>query len=184
MKCPRLRLKATALTPNGFEPVAKRIPAGSAGLRVFAEDSAGNVVGELSVRNESVTRDHLMAKAVGGQEFLEPGWIQVARGHQRCGIGTQLYTFLAKLAKASKLPLTSSRERSERSEAFWAKQHKKGRATCLPNQPGYSSARGYWNPEMDRIDWATNETWPCWRYVLKSGQTNLSDARRRRKARK
>lgn len=180
--CPRLTFNATALTPNGYQRADKHVPPGATGLRISAYADS-RPVGELSVRVEAVTRSHPMAKATGSQEFLEPGWIEVPARYQRCGIGEQLYTYLAKLAKASKIPLASSFERSERSEGFWAKQHAKGRAVCLPNEPDYVSKKGRWDQARGHVEWA-DEPWPCWRYVLKSGKTDLSGAKRRRRARR
>jgi len=173
--CPALRFEITALTPNGYAPVKKhKLPEGTTGVRITSDQ------GDLSLSVETVTSAHPLAKALKANDFLQPGWVSVDTRYRRCGVGTALYQEAAKLAKASKIPLVSSRERSEMSEGFWAKQAAKGRAVCLPNSPGAYSSRGRYNAEYDRVDWA-DDTWPCYRYVLKKGKTDLSGARKRRK---
>jgi len=179
--CPALKFEVTALTPNGFTQVNKKLPPGTTGVRVFA--TAGDrAVAQLSMSVETVTDAHPLKKHLKGNDFLQPGWVEVDAPYRRCGLGTKLYERAAALAKTSKLTLISSRERSEMSEGFWAKQARKGRAVCLPNEPGASSMRGKYNPEAGAVRW-TDDSWPCWRYVLKAGKTDLSGARQRRKRR-
>lgn len=176
--CPRLDLEVEALTPNGYASVRKKLPPGTTGVRITARAGSTRIA-DLNLSVETVTSAHPLAKAIKANDFLQPGWVSVDPQYRRCGVGTALYTEAAKLAKASKLPLVSSRERSEMSEGFWSKQAAKGRAVCLPNNPGAQSARGRYNAEHDRVDW-TGDVWPCWRYVLKHGKTNLSGAKKRR----
>lgn len=173
--CPVLKFEITALTPNGYVPVKKhKLPPGATGVRIYSDQA------DLSLSVETVTSAHPLAKAIKANDFLQPGWVSVDARHRRCGVGTALYQEAAKLAKASKLPLVSSRERSEMSEGFWSKQAKKGRATCLPNAPGAYSARGRYDDEQGRVNWS-DEAWPCWRYVLKRGKTDLSGPKKRRR---
>ena len=59
---------------------------------------------------------------------------------KRCGIGTRLYERAAKIAcKEFGQPLHSDVLRSDEAQGFWAKQVRKGRATCVgpvdPEQP-------------------------------------------------
>ncbi len=182
--CPVLKFKVTALTPAGFKAVQKKLPDGTTGVRVSAL-AGDRHVAQLSMSVETVADAHPIKRHIKGNDFLQPGWVEVDASYRRCGLGTKLYETAAQVAKASKLSLVSSYERSEMSEGFWAKQAKKGRAVCLPNQPGEYSSKGRYNPETRRVDWpeelSERDAWPCWRYVLKAGKTDLSGPKRRRR---
>lgn len=95
----------------------------------------------------------------------------VSPEHRRCGLGTKLYTKVARWGCAKKLPLESDVSRSEHSQGFWAKQEAKQRARCItkahrapePGAKGIQEGRG-----------------GCVAYRLTCPVTDLSGRRKRR----
>jgi hypothetical protein len=128
--------------------------------------------------------------AVGTMWLNEPGsrrfptvaqvsYTRVANDLQRCGIGTQLYERLAKIACARGFNMASDTSRSRYSEGFWRKQRTKGRAQCL-HARGTLEARSHWPEEPPDVSVPAES--PCDQYVLKTAcPTSLARVRKRRK---
>lgn len=115
-----------------------------------------------------------------GKKTATVTWANVNEDYRRCGVGTRLYRRMLKEACKRGLRLTSDTTRSDASEAFWRKQVKKGRATCVePSMRGdhYDDYDGY----VERAKWK------CGQYALKKdcpSDVSLAGLRQRRAARK
>lgn len=136
----------------------------SSELSVTARTAKGNLVGAL----------YLQKHVRGMNEELIVGTVRVDDKYQRCGVGTQLYTRAAELARKLGLPLVSDTTRSEAAEMFWQKQERKGRATCA--RKGRGAAKLKWDPTTG-FSPATGR-WKCERYVLNPEATDLSGLKR------
>ena len=79
-----------------------------------------------------------------------------------------MYARLAKQACALGARLQSDTARSRNAEAFWAKQHRKGRATCDPG------AGDLYDPDKGYVD----NYWPCLSYTLTCPVVSLKGPRR------
>ncbi len=134
---------------------------------VVARDAKGNLVGAL----------YLHQHVRGMDEELIVGTVRVADTHQRCGVGTQLYTRAAAIARKLRMPLVSDSTRSEAAEMFWQKQERKGRATCA--RKGKGAAKLAWNPTTGFSP--ARGRWSCQQYVLKPDATDLSGLKAKRK---
>jgi len=155
--CPRLTFKRTVITDGAF-----------AGIHVAARDDSKQV-GEISTRLWDTKTPYV-------------AWIEVEPDRCRQGIATRLYEqAAAATCEVMGSPLASDTERTEASQAFWAKQVARGRATCVePGEPSGGPAIN--NPTMP----ATGRG-GCLYYQLKScGERVLGrskHSRRRRRVR-
>ena len=106
----------------------------------------------------------------------EPGVGTVTMGKtspnlRRCGLGTQLYTRAAQEVCKEGRNLMSDWARTPAAEAFWRKQMRKRRATCVPGRGSklaYDDEAGFKH---------TGEHWPCVGYKLKCPVTLLKGRR-------
>jgi len=94
---------------------------------------------------------------------------EVSREHQRCGLGTKLYTALARWGCGQGMHMGSDSIRTEDSQGFWAKQERKGRARCTHATP----EKGQGSVRIGRGGCATYQLTSC-------PVTDLSGRRRRR----
>jgi GNAT superfamily N-acetyltransferase len=128
---------------------------------------------KLTVKHQPLGRVRVEAHGTGGKWLgtldavdeaneVDIYKVEVNPALRRCGVGTRLYTYLAKWACTQNKPLVSDTLRSPAAEAFWAKQQRKARAICVPLQPGVAP--------MSKS--------PCWYYKLKCPVTSLAGARR------
>jgi len=110
------------------------------------------------------------------ETIAQVGWIHVDPAFRRCNVGTQLYEHAARATcQIFKTPLSSDRQRSGTSQAFWAKQVAKGRAICVePSRaPAHREDAAFTDPVHNRAG--------CSYYQLKRcGIRSLRGARRRR----
>ena len=151
LRCPRLRWEETERS-------------------IVARDGKGNLVGAL----------HLDQRVRGMDVELVVGTVRVAETHQRCGVGTQLYTRAARKAREAGLPLVSDTTRSDAAESFWQKQERKGRAVCIKKGRGakklaWSAETGF-TPQRGR--------WSCEQYRLKVEVVDLSGLKPKRRKKK
>ena len=112
----------------------------------------------------------------GMAEYLRVESVNVMPSYQRCGVGTQLYTRAAELARELKMPLYSDTARTAASQGFWEKQERKGRAKCA------KKGRGAAKINMNHASGAVIEErgrWACQEYVLKPTATDLSGLKRK-----
>jgi hypothetical protein len=168
--CPRLTFKREHRTDAAFT-----------GMRITAFEGQGRgrrEVGAIFARIEREGWDPETRKRVPitGRPYVT--WIKVEKDRCRLGIATQLYTRLARdVCRTYKQPLSSDTGRTEASQAFWAKQVAKGRATCVeptaaPGPPPDPS----WKPTPDV---AVEGRGGCLYYQLKSCKvTDLSGRKR------
>lgn len=132
----------------------------------------------------AATRAHRNKKLLGEAELtprgdkLEVSFIETNEDYRRCGVGTRLYQ--AALAEACQrgLRLASDTTRTPMSEGFWAKQVRKGRASCTSTGDGAERLTETFRPSGKR--------WPCRQYAMAEvcpASTDLSGRRRRRRGR-
>lgn len=92
---------------------------------------------------------------VGGHRHTKVAFAEVTEPGK--GIGTKMYEHAAKLACRARAPLASDATRTKYSEGFWAKQAKKGRATCVARSGGVRLEAGTFEPKG---------RWSCKHYSL------------------
>lgn len=113
----------------------------------------------------------------GMDDILIVGEVRVLDSYQRCGVGTQLYTRAAAIARERGMPLYSDTARTEASQGFWEKQVRKGRAKCFRKGTGARKIR--MTPGRDIVE--ERGKWSCQQYVLKPEATDLSGLKSKRK---
>lgn len=124
-------------------------------------DSGSFMVGALYLNRDTRGMDNI----------LTVGEVRVLDSYQRCGVGTQLYTRAAAIARERGMPLYSDTARTAASQGFWEKQERKGRAKCA------KKGRGAAKINMNHASGAIIEErgrWACQEYVLKPTATDLS----------
>jgi len=150
-KCPKLRFVVDR-DIHGFEITAWR-------------RGEEHPVGAIDVDTPGFASDH--------PDQARVQHITVAKLMQRCGIGTQLYTRAVAEAKKAGLLLTSDSQRTPKSEGFWQKQRRKGRAICVDKKRGHGLLPGQARPEVDH--------WDCRRFQMKPGTTSLARLKRKKR---
>lgn len=137
----------------------------------------GNYVRAYEVSSEGsflVGSLYLNRDTRGMDDILTVGDVRVLPSYQRCGVGTQLYTRAAAIARERGVPLYSDTARTEASQGFWEKQVRKGRAKCARKGSGARKIR--MTPGRDIVE--ERGKWACQQYVLKPEATDLSGLRR------
>lgn len=140
-------------------------------------ESTAESVTARTVKGVLVGAIYLYKHVRGMDEELIVGTVRVAEKYHRCGVGTQLYTRAAALARERGVPLVSDSTRSEAAEMFWQKQERKGRATCA--RKGRGAEKLGWDPLNGFTP--MKGRWKCERYVLKPDATDLSGLKAKRK---
>jgi GNAT superfamily N-acetyltransferase len=115
-KCPRLTFRVT-VEGDDDDYSAESDYAYS----ITARDPLRNWVGQIEV--DLMYSDGELIQA-------SVGLINVDRDLQRCGVGTRLYERAARIACKRGVKLRSDTSRSNKAEAFWRKQERKGRVVC------------------------------------------------------
>jgi GNAT superfamily N-acetyltransferase len=90
------------------------------------------IVGYIAGRKgRMVTGDLQEMRTSRGTPVMMVTWSYAHHEFQRCGYGTQLYQKMRDIACERGAPLASDTSRKPKSEGFWQKQYRKGRARCL-----------------------------------------------------
>jgi GNAT superfamily N-acetyltransferase len=152
------------------------------GMTFRVVDSTGKQQGVAEVGVHKRTRQGR------SKNTLKVGYIHVDPSQRKTRVGTLLYDALLGEACERGMPLTSDTLRSHFAEAFWQKQRKKGRATCVRggggvftvplleleyrHDTGEISTKAY-NETIARLPKPTKKTdeygrpmWSCRRYEI------------------
>lgn len=144
-------------------------------FRVVARDAAGEEVGSLSVRftreldpgPDEWTDDKIRRPApmVGG--------IWVDPDQRERGLGTRMYELAAvEACQRFRQPLSSSNNRTDRTERFWKELVAAGLAKCEPGIAHWNDGNGYTDGYVSL---------ECQRYTLKTCQPTYDLTRGRRR---
>lgn len=126
----------------------------------------------------------------GDDGGLVVGTIEVSDKHRRRGIGTALYEAAVELGCRARLPVMSDSMRSPFAEAFWRKQHAKGRAVCRGDggsvfwEPSYRALPDEVKARLPKPQvYEGAEQWPCTRFVISApcATRSLEGLKKRRK---
>lgn len=110
-------------------------------------DLRGRPIGEALVERRVLNR----APGMGGRPALRMASVDIDASVRRGGAGTALYEKALELACAEKAILVSDFHRSEYAEAFWRKQRRLGRVTCVKRNTRGKYAANYFVGPMETV---------------------------------